>query len=83
MPHWIKDLFTCKDGVSFDVGRVLWVAVVLSLIGFEGFAVGWHGQAFDALQFASGAAAALAGGGAALGMKHMTEPQGESEHHDA
>lgn len=82
MPRFIKDLFTCKDGVSFDVGRVLWVATVLSLIGFEGYSIVWHSQPFDALQFASGAAAALAGGGAALGMKRLTEPQGESEHHD-
>lgn len=67
-------LFTGRDGISYDIGRVLWALGVVSLVGFEGFAVILHSQQFDSMNFATGFSAILAAGGAALGFKASTEP---------
>ena len=72
-----RHLFTGRDGVSFDIGRVLWAVGTFALTFFEGYAVIYHSQPFDAVQYATGFAAILAAGGAALGFKAATEPDSD------
>jgi len=72
--NWVRNLLTGKDNQTIDMGRVLWAVSLVSLVGNEAYAIGWHGQPFDPSAFATGCAAILAGGGAALGFKAHTEP---------
>ena len=69
----ILDTFTGKDNKTIDVGRVLWASSVLSFLGMGFYGI-YKGQAMDYIAFGTGAAALLAAGGAALGMKAKTEP---------
>ena len=81
----LKDILTVKNGRDFDIGKFAWAGSLISLIGFEGYAVCWHGQVFDPQAFAIGLGAVMACGGAARGLKRMTEPQDEgglSDHHE-
>ena len=64
------------DNKTIDIARILWVVSVLAMIVFEAHAV-WAGKEFDPVAFATGAAAILAGGGAAVGLKGRTEPGGD------
>lgn len=73
---FLRDLFTGKDGVTFDLGRVLWATVAAGFMALSGWAA-WRGGAFDPIAWAAGAGAILAAGGAALGLKSHTEPDGK------
>lgn len=70
----IQDLVTGKDGVSYDVGRVLWIIGVLAFIALSVYGM-YRGGAFDALNWGTGYGAILGGGGAGIGMKSKTEPE--------
>jgi hypothetical protein len=73
MTDFLRHLFTGRDGVTFDLGRVLWIKLATAFVALSAWHV-LHGGAFDPMAWAGGAAAILAGGGAALGLKASTEP---------
>ena len=66
-------LFTGRDNATPDLGRVLWAAVVAQYLALSGWHVVAH-AVFDPIAWGGGAAAVLAAGGAALGLKAHTEP---------
>lgn len=69
-----KDWFTGVDGVSYDVGKALWVGSSVLFGVLAAWAVMVNEQPFDALQYGGGLGLVLAAGGAAIGMKAKTEP---------
>lgn len=66
--------FTGRDNKTIDIGRVQWFFMTIAYMAFSGIAV-WRGQAFDPVQWATGAGAILALGGAGLALKKETEPR--------
>lgn len=72
--------FSGKDNQTLDVGRILWALSILSFLGMGFYGI-YKGQVVDYIAFGTGAAALLAAGGAALGMKAKTEP-GKEEVND-
>jgi hypothetical protein len=75
MPGILRSAFSGADNVSIDIGRVNWTLLVIALIAYTGYEViGLH-HAFDCVNFATGAGALLAAGGAALKLKSSTEPK--------
>jgi hypothetical protein len=73
MKALLKDIATCLDGETYDVGRVLLIVGVVALILFAGIAVCRNGT-FDPQNFGLGLGGLLGGGGAGLGFKAKTEP---------
>lgn len=71
----VCQLFTGKDNLTWDLGRVLWAKMALAYVGLSGWHV-IHATAFDPVAWGTGAAAVLAAGGAAIGLKAHTEPGG-------
>lgn len=69
-----RDMFTGKDGQTFDLGRVLWAKAMVAFVCLSGFAL-WRGGLFDPMAWAGGAGALLAAGGGALWAKRDTEPE--------
>lgn len=69
----MNDCFTGSDGVTFDLGRVLWAFAFL-----VGLALEVHGVVcrtdFDLQQYGIGVGALLLAGGGALNLKARTEP---------
>lgn len=61
----IRDILTDYDGTTYDTGRVIAVALVLSMIGFEGYSV-YHTKLFDPQAFGMGMGAVLAALGCAI-----------------
>ena len=72
----LNHLFTGVDNQTYDLGRVLWALTILGFLAESGWAVIGHAAVFDPMAWGTGAAALLAGGGAALRLKTSTEPQG-------
>ena len=70
-----RNLFTGKDGQTFDLGRVLWIKMALAYVALSIVHI-VHGGVFDAMTWATGAGVILGAGGAALGLKASTEPGG-------
>ncbi len=70
--------FSGKDNQTLDVGRILWASSILSFLGMGFYGI-YKGQAMDYIAFGTGAAALLAAGGAALGLKSKTEPESENK----
>lgn len=68
-----KDLFTGRDGRTYDIGRVLWFQSIQAFIGLTAYAL-YKGGEFDAVAWGAGLAGLLAAGGAALGLKAGAEP---------
>tara|TARA_R110000868_G_scaffold166628_1_gene400668 strand:+ start:794 stop:1039 length:246 start_codon:yes stop_codon:yes gene_type:complete len=68
----LRDIVTCKDGVTHDIGRWGGVLALISGIAFQGWAL-YKGQPFDMLNFGAGVAALAAGVGAMLKLKETTE----------
>lgn len=66
----IRHLFTGKDGVTWDLGRVSWAVCTLGVIVHDLFKPG------TVMEFATALAAIAAAHGFALGVKSATEPQG-------
>jgi hypothetical protein len=68
-----KSMFTGKDNITYDLGRVLWavafvVGIVLSIFGFV------YSRQFDLVNYGLGVSGLLVAGGAALKLKETTEP---------
>lgn len=70
----IKDLVTCKDGESYDMGRVLLILGALAFIALSIYAV-YRGGAFDPMNWGAGYGVLLGGGQAGIAMKSKTEPE--------
>jgi hypothetical protein len=71
----LKDSFTVSNGQDFDLGRILWVQAALTFLGLAVYSVVFKGQTFDPSAYGTGLGLVMAGGGAALGFKSMTEPR--------
>ena len=70
---FVKDCFTTSDGISGDIGRVIWMIGILSLVFFEGWMVITKGL-FDPTVYATAFAALLLSGATNLLIKKTTEP---------
>lgn len=73
MKKLIKDILTGIDGESYDNVRVYMLLGVLTYVG----CTVWHlydENVFEFVNFGTGLAAILAGGGAGIGLKAKTEP---------
>ena len=68
-----RDIVTCRDGKTHDIGRWGGALALLSGIAFQGYAL-YKGQPFDMLNFGAGIGALAAGVGAMLKLKETTEP---------
>lgn len=74
--RFVKDCLTVANGRDYDVGRVLWVLLVLTYVGVTIFhAVRNPTSSFDYISFGTGSGMMLAGGGASLWAKKNTEPK--------
>lgn len=73
IPHHLVNLFTGKDNITLDLGRVLWAVGTLVFFALSIHSV-WHGNTFDPVAWGTGFGAVLAAGGMALWMKKDTEP---------
>lgn len=72
---FLFQLFTGRDNQTADIGRVLWAQVTIGYLIFSAIAL-FKGGSFDPVAWGGGAAAILGAGGAALGLKGNTEPDG-------
>lgn len=72
-PTWLKHMITEANNEIVDVKRVLGIGLAgqFSFLGFQSVAI--NHQAFDPVAFATGAAAILAGLGAAIGLGRSGE----------
>jgi hypothetical protein len=71
---FVKDLLTCADGESYDIGRVSWAVATGAVIA----AAVWNasrGGTLDLLQLAGALSAVVVAHGAALWAKASTEPK--------
>lgn len=73
LKSFFKSIFTGKDNLTYDLGRVLWasafvVGIVLSVLGFL------YSRQFDLVNYGLGVSGLLVAGGAALKLKESTEP---------
>lgn len=66
-------LFSGRDNATLDIGRILWMKVVVAYIALSGWHV-VHAGGFDPVAWGTGGAALLAAGGAAIGLKAHAEP---------
>lgn len=74
LPSWMLDLVTSRDGVSWDPIRLGMIVSGAALIALAAWNVIANKQPFNALEFGSGIAAILAGGGFGVGAKAKDEP---------
>jgi len=69
------DLFTGIDNKTVDLGRILWAKMAVCYVALTGWHIWQNPQgALDFISWATGAAGLLAGGGAGLRLKSITEP---------
>lgn len=73
---FIKDLLTVANGNDYDIGRVM---AALGMVTFIGLSIAdfCYTHKFDPLAWGTGFGLLVTGAGAALMLKHKTEPQGE------
>jgi hypothetical protein len=65
----IRQWFTESDNATHDLTRVLAAVSILTGLGLQIYAVGWHGQPFDMQTFGVGTGALFGGLGVALKLK--------------
>ncbi len=71
---FIKDLVTCADGESYDIGRVSWVVATGAVLTATAWN-GWHGTVISLTELAGALGAVVVAHGAALWAKASTEPK--------
>ena len=71
--NFIRHVFTCADGVTYDIGRVSWAICLASVIA-AGLHSAWHGT-IDLVAFGTALSGVVLTHGAALGFKANTEPK--------
>ena len=54
-----------------ELGRVLWAIATLALVGYQGVAIWMNHEAFNPIEFGTGAAAILAAGGFGIAAKDV------------
>ncbi len=71
MKNILKQLFSGKDNLTLDLGRILWalMAITYMVVTFVR-----SDNPLDFVVWATGAGIILAGGGGALALKAHTEP---------
>jgi hypothetical protein len=69
----VKDVVTEKDGVSFDITKVLWAIGTLIFFGLTIYTVIVNPASFNYVTWGGGFAAILAGGSAGVKVKESTE----------
>ncbi len=69
----IRDILTDYDGQTYDTARVLAVAVIASMLTFEGLTV-WHTHIFDVQSFGVGMASVLGALGVAIAGDNHRRP---------
>jgi hypothetical protein len=74
MMDLLKDCITCKDGESGDMGRVIGVLLVIAFIGISIYAYIILKQAFNPVEWGTGAGGTVTGIGALLKLKEKSEP---------
>jgi hypothetical protein len=70
----LKDCLTCKDGESYDMGRVLGAVMVLVFLGISIYVYTVAKQPFDPMNWGTGAGGTVTGIGALLKLKEKSEP---------
>ncbi|MCX6010324.1 MAG: hypothetical protein NTW48_09930 [Chloroflexi bacterium] len=65
----VRQLLTDSDNVTHDLYRYMAVFGIVTGLGLQVYAVGWHNQPFDMQTFGIGTGALFAGVGVALGLK--------------
>lgn len=69
----IKDIFTEKDGVSFDPARLLWILGTFIFFGLTIYTTILAPANFNMINFGIAFGGILAGGGASIKIKETTE----------
>lgn len=75
----LRDVFTERDGHTFDLKRLIWALGVLWFMGLESYAVAVKGLVFDPIATGTALAGLIAAGGAALAMNRNTESNGKGD----
>jgi hypothetical protein len=79
MPEFIrklcKDIVTEADGESFDIARLLWIVGAIVFLSMAVWSVVKNHQPLDFMNFGTGLAAVLAGGGIGVGARAKMENQ--------
>jgi uncharacterized MAPEG superfamily protein len=70
----MNDVFTGKDNLTIDAGRVLWVCMVIAYILLEAADVAMTGT-FESKDWAIGGGVLLFGGSAGVAIKKSAEPE--------
>jgi hypothetical protein len=70
----IKDLVTCADGDSYDIGRVPWVVATGAVLAAAAWN-SWHAAAISLAELAGALGAVVVAHGAVLWAKASTEPK--------
>lgn len=73
LAKFLRDLFTCRDNVTWDLGRIMWCLGTLVYFSMTLYSL-YQGIPVDPLNWATGFGAILAGGGAAIALKKNDEP---------
>lgn len=69
-----KDLVTCADGKSYDIGRVSWVVSTGAVLAAAGWNA-WRGAPVSLTELATALSGVVVAHGAALWAKAVTEPK--------
>jgi len=69
----VKDISTERDGVSFDITKVLWVIGTLIFLGLTIYVVTIKNQPFSFVDWGIAFASMLAGGSAGIKFKETNE----------
>ncbi|TFW15978.1 hypothetical protein [Duganella callida] len=69
-----KDLFTCADGESYDIGRVSWAVSTAVIIAAAAWNA-WRGAPINLTELAGALGGVVVAHGAALWAKAVTEPK--------
>ena len=69
----VHDSLTLADGESYDLGRILAAAGLLTFLGLSIYEVCYHGTKFDPQGWGAGFGLAVAGYGAMQALKNRSE----------
>jgi hypothetical protein len=70
----IKDCLTGKDGVSYDIGRILGAVMIVAFLAISVYVYTCLKQPFDPISWGTGGGGLFTGIGAHLMLKAKTEP---------
>ncbi len=73
---FFKHCLTGIDGETYDPARVIFFLGALAFIAYSGYTV-WKLGTFDPQSYGLGFGGILGGGGAGIGLKAKTEPEGD------